>query len=265
MQPDSELAQIVDDLLRTDPRLVAAAPLLGRVAVLVSEVKPERPRKARGPKRLPPLRAVGTPDAPVMCEPEAEEDEAPKPAAAPWLKIVRVKIVSDATRAREGDRCLVELVVNGGLAAKLRSEDLRRALALALRCLRHEEREDGSSVVKREPPPLQCHPDTADDLSHLVAALGVDGAEGAATVSAAERLATGSVDTRPLEDKVRDLLRAWHSGVDDLSDQIVALDAAMRDDEDHDSDFPVRPAAWLSDKEDQGPRWIIHDENEGQA
>lgn len=213
MLPDLDLVKVVNDLLRTDPRLAAAVPLIGSIAVLVSEPKPQRVRKGRkklAPPRLPAGVAVTGEGSTTVtltgdmrsaleetaaalrgaAEGEEAGDDAQPAPAAPWLKIVRVKVVSDATRAREGDKCLVELVVDGGAFAKLRTEDQRRALALALRGLRAEVREkDGATVVKREPPPLQTWTDTADDLSHLVAALGVDGAEGAAAVSAAEGLA----------------------------------------------------------------------------
>lgn len=185
MQLDAELAAVVDDLLRTDTRLLPAAALLGRVAVVVTEPKPERkPRKAT-PKKRPPPRA----DSAAEPQPAPDlDEEAAKPLGAPWLKVARARPVSDAIRAAIGGQWLAVVTVDGGLWGKLRSEDQRRALALALRGLRHEEREDGSDKVAREAPPLQCWPDTADDLSHLVAALGEDGAAGAAAVSAAESL-----------------------------------------------------------------------------
>lgn len=244
MLPDLDLVKVVNDLLRTDPRLAAAVPLIGSIAVLVSEPKPQRVRKGRkklAPPRLPAGVAVTgegstttvtlTGDMRSALEEtaaalrgaaegeEAGDDAQPAPVA-PWLKIVRVKVVSDATRAREGDKCLVELVVDGGAFAKLRVEDQRRALALALRGLRAEVREkDGATVVKREPPPLQTWTDTADDLSHLVAALGVDGAEGAAAVSAAERL--GAPEDGDNEDE-EVVSKAWaHALLRDLRTFIV--------------------------------------------
>lgn len=241
MQPDPALAEVVNDLLRTDPRLTAAATLLGSVAVLVSEPKPQRAAR-KGRKKLPPPRGgvseqrpTDTVAADIELEVRDGEPDAPAPFA-PWLKIVRVKIVSDATRAREGDKGpLVELVVDGGAFAKLRSEDQRRALAIALRGLRCEVREkDAATVVKREPPPLQTWPDTADDLSHLVAALGVDGAEGAAAVSAAERL--GKDGLRACVDA---FLAVWGASdafdssrmTPEMSEALDNLDAAVGGDE----------------------------------
>lgn len=256
-QFDPDLVAVADDLLRTDPRLRAAAALIGRLAVVVSEPKPPPKRKSRGSAKRPPPRVdvgveggtttvtIGTDDAAQIRElgerlreaAEPEADEAPAAAGAPWLKVARPFVVGDSLRAVLGDRYLAGVRVDGGLWTKLRVEDRRRALALALRRLCHEERKDGSDAVRCEPPPLQCHPDTADDLSHLVAALGVDGAEGAAAVSACERL-TVRGDTRSLEDKVQDLLRAWWmAGVDasdepELAEAIDALSACMQDDDD---------------------------------
>lgn len=199
MQADSDLVAIVDDLLRTDPRLVAASPLIGKIAVVVTEPKTERVRKSTAKKRPPPRPGEGTDPWPPLTGDEArdvfghgEQDGAPRPLGAPWLKVAKARPINDATRAAIGGQWLAVVTVDGGLWGKLRSEDQRRALALALRSLRHEEREDGSDKVAREAPPLQCWPDTADDLSHLVAALGPDGAEGAAAVGAAERLAAPS-------------------------------------------------------------------------
>jgi hypothetical protein len=215
MQLDTELAEVVNDLLRTDTRLLAAAPLLGRIAVVVTEPKPERKPRRTSKKLAPPTTATiaaagGTTTVTIhagdidairevderlreAAESEGDNDQ-PKPPHAPWLKVVKPSKVSDTLRAVHGDKFAAVLQVDGGLWNKLRTEDQRRALALALRRIRHETKDDGSDKVTIEAPPLQCWPDTADDLSHLIAALGPDGAEGAAAVSAAESLAIAGSD-----------------------------------------------------------------------
>lgn len=250
MQADSDLVALVDDLLRTDPRLLAAAALVGKVAVVVTEPKPERVRKGTTKKRPPPRVGVINGNARVGDDDLRAEgsgpldgplDDSPKPAAAPWLKVAKAGKVGDAIRAAIGGQWLAVVTVDGGLWGKLRGEDQRRALVLALRGLRHEEREDGSDKVAREAPPLQCWPDTADDLSNLVAALGVDGAEGAAAVSAAESL-TERVPVRSRRVTLPPGTKAW-------------LDTLPSESESDDDEV----CSFIHD-EDGGP-----EENEGQA
>ena len=182
---DVELVERVDDLLRNDPRLAAAAGLIGEIAVLPPKPpKAPKPRKRRAPRPGEELQAPepeGPPPAPTL-PPQA------------WLKVATAAKIGDDLRQLLGDRWRVIVKINGGLWARLSEADRDRALVLALRGLAEVEKEDGTASVVLEKAPIQCHPDTADDLAHLIAALGPDGAEGAIAVGAAEGFAADGAD-----------------------------------------------------------------------
>src|SRR5574338_192042 len=187
--PDIKLQ--VEDLLRTDTRLASAAPLLGQVHALISEPKP--PPQPKAAKRAP-LRPGETPED----REDDEEEEAKKvvPGVPPWLKVAKVKKVTDDLRELFGDKALAYVAVDGWLWNHLDAQGKRAALVFALRGLHHVERaSDGGDAVKIERPPLQTWADTADELSELVAALTEDPAEAATQSNAAAAL--GSVTGEP--------------------------------------------------------------------
>lgn len=194
MSHDPEVTARIDHLLRTDPRLSAAARLIGRVPAVVSEPKPPRERRKTKAKKRPPPNIVEG-EEPVSDD-ESGDDEAPaKPTGLPpWLKVARAKVVSEQMRLALGAEALAYVAIDGWLWGQLQTEALRdAALVLAVRGLRWEEREsDGADLVKREQAPLQCHADTAHELSELVAALTEDPAEAATASNAAGSLFAGT-------------------------------------------------------------------------
>lgn len=230
-QPDPEITARIDHLLRTDARLLAAAPLLGRVPAIVGEPKPARKPKARKARKLAPPR-VGTQEAPSEVTFHAEdrealrdvaaalkgaeeaEDEQPAPTGAPWLKVAIAKRVSPEMRAALGGEALAMVKVDPDLWARLDSAGRDAALVLALRGLHHSERKsDGADLAGLDKPPLQCWPDTAPELSHLVAALTDDPAAAARDSDAAEALGTEvSIDLPEGEFVIKDPDN-WHSMV----------------------------------------------------
>lgn len=168
-QPDPEITARIDHLLRTDARLLAAAPLLGRVPAIVGEPKPQRKPKARKPKKLAPPR-VGAQETPSgvavtfhaedrealrdvaaalkVAEEAEQEDEAPAPTGAPWLKVAIAKRVSPEMRAALGGEALAMVKVDPDLWARLDSTGRDAALVLALRGLHHSERKsDGADLA----------------------------------------------------------------------------------------------------------------------
>lgn len=219
--PDIKLQ--VEDLLRTDTRLASAAPLLGQVHALISEPKPPPQPK---PKKLAPLRPGETPED--REDDEEEEEETKKvPGVPPWLKVARVKKVTDDLRELFGDKALAYVAVDGWLWNHLDAQGKRAALVFALRGLHHLKRKkDSADDVKIERPPLQTWADTADELSELVAALTEDPAEAAEQSNAAS--AIGNRRLASLEAAVRELLRAWQVadlGVEqDEPDVFAAID-----------------------------------------
>lgn len=185
---DRVLTSRVDHLLRTDPRLVGAASLIGRIAVLpVPEPKPKAEKKAPGrTKKKRPER----PGRPIRDEPpEVEAPPEDGPAAPPpeaW-KVVRASKISDRLRAVFGDLYAVVLVVAPSWHL-LGAEERTAALVCALRPIRVEVVEaDSGDIVERlhlDKPPIQVWPDTADDYASVLAALAPAGA--APTVAVAE-------------------------------------------------------------------------------
>lgn len=236
MQPDDVIQAQIDDLLRTDERLQAAAPLIGQVFALITEPKPPTAKKTKRPRKAPPrvvtdLSTSGgtttvtfhASDAATLRDAAAamrehaeggEEDEQAAPhGPAPWLKFCKVKKVPAEYRALFGDKALAVVVVDGWLWASADAETRRAGLVLALRGLEHQERAaDGADMCKRTAPPLQTWPDCVDELSHLVAAFTDDPATAAEHSAAVERygvtIALAAVQGR---DKalIRDLRDAW--------------------------------------------------------
>lgn len=197
MAHDPEVTARIDHLLRTDARLSAAAPLIGLVPAIVNEPRLTRVRKSKSRrKHAPPRVDQHAPNVTEMTiSPEAldealsdGEDTAAAPPHAPWLKVAKLRRVPDALRTALGTEALAMVEIDGGLWLRLDEQGRDAALVLALRGAIHEEREDGSSKMRREVAPLQCHPDTAPELSYLVAALTDDPAAAARDSGVAETL-----------------------------------------------------------------------------
>jgi len=190
---DQAVTTRIDHLLRTDPRLAAAAPLIGRIPAIITEPKPPRARRKRGGKKLPPPR-------PGEIEPlrdalglgrdgrDDEDEEQAQGPASPWLKVVKVKKVPPHLKEALGADALAIAVVDGWLWGQLNSAIKDAALIVALRSLVWEEKDDGSDLVRREPPPIQTWPDCIAETSNLVAALTEHPGEAAAMSSAVDSL-----------------------------------------------------------------------------
>lgn len=225
---DPDLTATAFDLLRTDPRLLAGAALLGKVAVLYREPKPEpeappadKPAKAgKGPK-LPPVRVdsetsggrttvritgdlSGLASLAGQMRDAAESGEvtAPPPGPpatpSPWHAAAVLSKADALAKFRpdtfaessewaslNGGPILAKVIVDGTTFDKLNGAGQRAALVHALRGLRHKSRaSDDADIAVIEKPPIRCWPDTAAESQELMAALGPDGAEGAALTGA---------------------------------------------------------------------------------
>jgi hypothetical protein len=198
MQPDALIQAQIDDLLRTDARLLPASPLIGQVFALITEPKPPTMKKPKRARKTPPRVDTGlsvsggtttvtfhASDAATLrdaaaalreqAEGDEEDEQAPTSGPPPWLKFCKVKKVPNEYRALFGDKALAVVVVDGWLWARADAETRRAGLVLALRGLEHQERAaDGADTCKRTAPPLQTWPDCVDELSHLVAAFTDD-------------------------------------------------------------------------------------------
>src|SRR5574338_1685092 len=113
----------VEDLLRNGARLASAAPLLGQVHALISEPKP--PPQPKTQKRAPPRPGQDAPEP----EDGEEESEAKKvPGVPPWLKVAKVKKVTDDLRELFGDKALAYVAVDGWWWNHLDAQGKRAAL-----------------------------------------------------------------------------------------------------------------------------------------
>ena len=169
--PAPDITKQVNDLLRDEPRLLAAAPLIDRVSVVLKLA----PRKVKPP---PPLA---------------------------WLKVAKLSILSPAQRAEQarlGGEAEAQITVDEALWSRLDATGRRAALVLALRGLYEETvgDEDPQEVVRKAPAPYQTWADTAAEMSELVAAFREDAAAAALESDAAERLGV-----LPLYNLIRDL------------------------------------------------------------
>jgi len=165
--PDLDLTAEVDRLLREDPRLVRAAALLGRVAVL--PLAPPRPAKP----------------APKAEDGEAEAPAGPPPTPPAW-RVAQVRKISPALRELFRGRYALTVTIDPDLWPRLPAEARRGALVHALRGVAVGESKAGEETITIERPPIQCWPDTADDTAEVLAALVDAGAWGAQAVAAAE-------------------------------------------------------------------------------
>lgn len=244
MQPDSVIQAQIDDLLRADQRLLAAAPLIGQVFALITEPKPPAAKKTKRPCKAPPRVDTGlsvsggtttvtfhASDAAALrgaaealrghAEGAGEEDEETPSASGPppWLKLCKVKKVPNEYRALFGDKALAVVVIDGWLWARADAETKRAGLVLALRGLEHHVRaSDKADMCKRTAPPLQTWPDCVNELSHLVAAFTDDPKAAAEDSRAVESMAQGR---RSLRDILADVLdAAWGAR---------AIDEGLRD------------------------------------
>lgn len=218
---DADLTAQAFDLLRTDERLLAAAPLLGKVAVLYREPKPEpeappADKPAKG-KKMPPVRVDGNTttitigvdtfgvikDIAARLRGAADgEITAPPPGPpacpSPWHAAAVLSKADALAKFRpdtfaessewaslNGGPILAKVIVDGTYFDKLNGAGQRAALVHALRGLRHKSRaSDDADIAVIEKPPIRCWPDTAAESQELMAALGPDGAEGAALTGA---------------------------------------------------------------------------------
>jgi len=241
MTPDTELTARVNRLLREDPRLLAAAPLLDKVAVRYRPAPPPKP-----PKRKPPQR--NGKDA------ESGEVTAPPPGPAlcpsPWHKAVTIARCSEVDL--NGGKWLAKATVDGACWDRLNEAGRDAALIVALRGLRHKETGDGGDTVKIEKPPIRCWPDTRDCAALLMDQLGPDGAEGAALVGAL----SDADDMDNLDEAVARIRRRLDAG-QDLSAYSRALCkcAALLDDASADAD-----ASCTAERVAELPSEIVHDE-----
>ena len=220
---DPDLTATAFDLLRTDERLLAAAPLLGKVAVLYREPKPEPEAPADKPAKagkLPPVRidseggrttiTIGAGDFGVIADladkmrgaAESGEVTAPPPGPpatpSPWHAAAVLSKADALAKFRpdtfaessewaslNGGPILAKVIVDGTIWERLDGAGQRAALVLALRGLRHKSRaSDDADIAVVEKPPIRCWPDTAAESVELMAALGPDGTEGAALTGA---------------------------------------------------------------------------------
>lgn len=251
---DAELTARANDLLRDEPRLAAGAALLGMVAVLYREAKPEPTPKADKPAKggkKPPVRmsvtdntttvtfdagdlaAIGDLVGKMRDAAEGEDDQEVGPPAtpSPWLKVATLakadglaKFKPDTFAASSpyarlnGGPILAKITVDGGLWDKLDDAGQRAALIDALRGLRHKARADGSDSAVVEKAPIRCWPDTAAEAQELMAALGPDGAQGAALTGAL----ASSDEIENLDEAIAKFERRLAAG-QDLSQHVRAL------------------------------------------
>lgn len=257
---DAELTARANDLLRDEPRLAAGAALLGMVAVLYREAKPEPAPKADKPAKggkKPSVRmsvtdntttvtfdagdlaAIGDLVGKMRDAAEGEDDQEVGPPAtpSPWLKVATLakadglaKFKPDTFAASSpyarlnGGPILAKITVDGGLWDKLDDAGQRAALIDALRGLRHKARADGSDSAVVEKAPIRCWPDTAAESQELMAALGPDGAQGAAL--------TGSLASSDIMENLEEAVAKFRRRVDagqDLSEHMHAIREVLND------------------------------------
>lgn len=246
---NADLTAQAFDLLRTDERLLAAAPLLGKVAVLYREPKPEpeappADKPAKGDKkglRPPPRDGVVSVTftaeslgklsdlADKLRGAEASgEVSAPPPGPpacpSPWHAAAVLRKADALAKFRpdtfaessewaslNGGPILAKVIVDGTIWDKLDGAGQRAAMVHALRGLRHKSRaSDDADIAVIEKPPIRCWPDTAAESQELMAALGPDGAEGAALTGA---LASSDIGEN-LEEAVAKFTRRADAGQD---------------------------------------------------
>ncbi len=174
MTPDTELTARVNRLLRTDPRLLAAAPLIDKVAVRYRPAPPPKPPKVKPPQR----NGQDTPESGEVTAPPP----GPPPCPSPWHKAVTIARCSEVDL--NGGKWLAKATVDGACWDRLNEIGKDAALVLALRGLRHKETGDGGDMVKIEKPPIRTWPDVRDEAAEVMGQLGPDGADGAALTGA---------------------------------------------------------------------------------
>lgn len=198
---DQDLTDRVNALLRRgDPRLLAAAPLLGKIAVLYNPTKPPKPPaepKPKGARKPPPRVDGGRSVGELQAEAAASgEVSAPPPGPpkipSPWHKIAVAARASEV--ALNGEKYLAKITVDGGTWDELGERSREIALFLALRALRFKAGEgDASDGAEVEKPPIRAWPDCSGEAAELMATLAPDGAPAAELAGA---LRSGD----PLED-----------------------------------------------------------------
>lgn len=274
---DAELTTTVNDLLRTEPRLLVAAPLVGKVAALYRDPKPEpeaAPPKADD-KKLPPRVDGSSPAAEESGEVTAKP---PGPAAipSPWHSVVVLSKADGLAKfppdlfsdeAFEYDRdnpedgriirnpmnggpILAKVTIDGTMWERLDGVGQRAALVHALRGLRHKTRaSDDADLAVVEKPPIRTWPDVREEATQLMTQLGPDGAEGAALVNSLAMTDMGEALDEAIAAFKRRLdagqdMRGWYGQIGDLQanlDDVVFRIAAQIDPPVRDMDT-VHPA-----------------------
>ena len=254
---DAELTTTVNDLLRSEPRLLAAAPLVGKVAVLYRDPKPE-PETApvSTSDKKPPPRVDGS--APEESGEVTAKPPGPAAIPSPWHGVVVVAkadglakfppdffpevpedlrleesgaLTPDAALAEmNGGPILAKVTIDGTLWERLDGAGQRAALIAALRGLRHKTRaSDDADLAVIEKPPIRTWPDTVDEAAEVMVQLGPDGAEGAALIGALALGGLGDALGEAVAAFKRRLdagqdMRSWYS---DLADLQAELDAVV--------------------------------------
>lgn len=245
---DPDLTIELFDLMREgDPRLLSAAKLLGLVAVLWREPKPEpaekpvvlgpdgQPRKGKGSK--PPPHADGTPSTRSDSGEVTAPDPGPPPIPAPWLGVAVAKKADPLAKFKpdtfpkgewaklNGGKILAVITIDGTMWEKLDDAGKRAALVLALRGLRHKTRvADSADLAVIEKPPVHTWPDTTGEAAELMAALAPEGAPGAEL--------TGCLVAGDIGDQLAESIAAFRRRLDagqDLGDFLPQLRDALEE------------------------------------
>jgi hypothetical protein len=190
MDIDIPLSEKIDDLLRSDERLAAAAALIGQVAAVYKEAPPSKaadvPLADKPKGKRPPQRVDGSsaPEVEAKAE-EAGEVTLPPPGPpacpSPWHRAAVLSKANGLAKFEDGKPVLAVVTIHGAEWDLLNGAQQTAALVLALRGLRHKERaSDGASLASIEKPPIRCWPDVREEASELMAALCEDPAQAAA-------------------------------------------------------------------------------------
>jgi hypothetical protein len=212
---NKDLIARIDGLLRTRECLLAAAPLVGKVAVRYRPAPPAKPPK---------VKPEGKPEesGEVTAKPPG-----PAPCPSPWHKTAVASKCSESDI--NGHKWLAKVTIDGALYERLDEAGKDAALVIALRGLRHRAGDNAEDKVSIERPPVRCWPDTRDEAVRVMAALGPDGAEGAALVGALSE----ADDLAALEEAIARITRRVDAGQDisnlaaQLREQLDALGLAV--------------------------------------
>lgn len=231
MDIDQPLTDKIDSLLRSDPRLGAAAALIGMVAAVYKEAPPAKaaptPKEPAEGKKPPP-RADGSESS--RSDASADEVTLPPPGPpacpSPWHKAAVLSKANGLAKFDNGQPILAVVTVNGAEWDLLNGGQQEASLVMALRGLRHKERvADGQSLAVVEKPPIRCWPDVREEAAELMAALCEDPAQAAALAGALSE----ADPIEALDAAVGDIVRRLDAGQDLDLDRVEALRVDLRD------------------------------------